>query len=266
MPDIDLIPEVLHQSSDPYHHHYDNLPLRNILTRQQLINSAVDINSAILRDAVGTQGTLSNRLNQSINADGSLKSVAIDEAMHNIAYHTDGSIVISGIETEFVRMLKSERDKLELVSDEATALSIQMSLGVSETPVTFEDEVVIFQNSDTVTWSVTEPNIVTANTTFPSEAARRFYYDVTPVRQGSDYINWKTTSSNQAYIDATLRVYINGIRITNDGIYVPSADGPDGTWTLTSIASTTPDEGLFSLNRAITSSDIIRIDFDAAYE
>ena len=42
MPRIELIPEVLYQPQDPYHWEVDNLPLKNILRRQNLINLSVD--------------------------------------------------------------------------------------------------------------------------------------------------------------------------------------------------------------------------------
>src|SRR5476649_580731 len=101
MPDIDLIPEVLHQSLDPYHWYYDNLPLQNILDRISLVNYAVDNAEDILRKSVGTQGTLANRLAQSINDDGTLKTAAIDDALHNIESHSDNGT--------YVRMLLAER-------------------------------------------------------------------------------------------------------------------------------------------------------------
>ena len=67
MPRIELIPEVLYDGLHPYNYNYDNLPLRNILDRQTIMNLAIDLNSDILRDSVGSAGTLANRLSQTIN-------------------------------------------------------------------------------------------------------------------------------------------------------------------------------------------------------
>ena len=78
MPRIELIPEVKYNPLDPIHHYYDNLPLENILRRINLINLALDDVILQMRDAIGTQGSLANRLNQSIESDGSLKKQAIN--------------------------------------------------------------------------------------------------------------------------------------------------------------------------------------------
>jgi Holliday junction resolvasome RuvABC DNA-binding subunit len=133
---------------------YDNLPLRNIYIRQELINDAVNINSDILRQAVGTQGTVSNRLAQSINDDGTLKASAIDGAKHNIAQHKDGQATVSSAElaaltalgysvsnpVPFVRMTLAERDKLSLMASEATAFKLQ--LDTPSNVVLFDDTLV----------------------------------------------------------------------------------------------------------------------------
>ena len=103
MPRIELIPEVLYQPNDPYHWEIDNLPLKNIITRQNLINLALDDVLEEMRDAIGTAGSVANRLNQSIEQDGSLKATAIDATLHNIEDHTDGSA--------FVRMSSAQSAK-----------------------------------------------------------------------------------------------------------------------------------------------------------
>ena len=78
-----------------------------------------------------------------------------------------------------------------------------------------------------------------------------------------DHTNYQVDSISSVFIDGTLRVYINGVRIFADGqVYVPGALATD-QWTLMSF---TPDSanGLFELSSAITEEDIIRIDFDIA--
>jgi hypothetical protein len=262
MPEIDLIQDVLYSSEWPYHVQYDNLPLRNIITRIDLVNAQVDINADILRGSIGSAGTLANRLNQSLEDSGDLKPAAIDDAMHNIAFHEDGS---DGISTTYVRMKEGERDKLELIQSEANLLDIEVqSISTTETLTTGTAR---FRHSDTVTFSFDAPDIIRAHTIFPASSAHQHFYDLTPAHvtpSSPDYKNYKTTSLGTAFISDTLRVYVNGIRLsTTDSVYVyDGSTGPDGTWTLTSIASTTPASGLFSLNRALNASDIIRIDFD----
>jgi len=263
MPRIDLITPVEYNSLWPYNSNYDNLPLKYILARQDLINLAVDQSEEILRNSVGTAGSLSNRLNQSLEEDGSLKTTAVDESLHNIGAHEDGTYE----SIDYVRMKADERDKLELIADEATSLKIQFE--TVSTTVLFENETVEFQDSETVQWTVTVPNIITANLAFPATAAHEHNYDLVPVHDNlltPDYINYKSTSGAIAYIEGSLRVYINGIRISeNVDVYVYVADsGPSGTWYATSF---TPDaeNGTFALSRAIDASDVITIDFDRSF-
>jgi hypothetical protein len=252
MPNINLIPAVLFEAMQPYHFQYDNLPLQAILDRLGVVNSAVDNDSQQIRESVGTQGTLANRLTQSINDDGSLKTDAVDATLHSIEEHTDGAT--------YVRMTDIERDKLVLISENATALAMQFDTG--STIVLFEDEVVEFLDSATVTWTVTAPNKVKANMAWPEDAAHLHFYGMTPVAVGG-YQNYKTTSISTPFMEDTLRVFINGIAIfSDDDIYVP--DSTHTTWTLTSF---TPNytAGTFALSRAIDASDIIRIDFDTDF-
>lgn len=272
MPQLDLLPVPLYNPLHPYHWEYDNLPLQNLALRDEIINGQVDYNTGILNDAAGTQGTLSNRLAQSIDVDGNLKLSAVDEVMHNIAAHIDGTATLSPTEISniavlgyvvsnpvpYVRMLEAERDKLSLVADEATSMTIQV-----ETPsaiVLYTQGPITLKNSDTVTWSVSG-NDIQANLGFPVEAAHRHYYDMEPVT--SDNLNFQTTSVSTPFMAGTLRVYINGVRISESAnVYVP-ASVISSPWTLNSF---TGDEtaGTFVLTNAISSDDVIRIDFDIA--
>lgn len=222
----------------------------------QLINSAVDINADILRSSVGTQGTLDNRLNQSLGADGSLKKQAIDDATHDIGAHADG--LFGGV--NYVRMLLAERQKLSLIADDATNLVLEFQTPSNIT--TFGDGPVEFLPSDGVTWSTTPPNKVKANLTFPIIAAHKHYYGVVPQYDGlPDFKSYKT--GYPTYITETLRVTINGTRIFDDNdVYVPGAL-VSSPWTLNKF---TGDEttGQFVLDAAITAQDIIRVDFDVS--
>ncbi|RDJ35646.1 MAG: hypothetical protein DWQ19_12575 [Crenarchaeota archaeon] len=258
MPRIDSITPVQYNSLWPYHHQYDNLPLQHILARQTLINLAVDQNTEVLEEAKGSAGTLSNRLAQTTEESGELKSIAVDASLHNIGAHTDGSY--GG--TDYVRMTQSERDKLALVSDEASAIQIQFET-ISDI-VLFTDDLVVIADSPTVSWNVESPSVVTANFAFPVSAAHEHTYDAIPVHaniSSPDYINYKTTSTSTAFVTGSLRVYINGIRISESDTTLVYSGSPSGTWTATSFTGDAVN-GTFALNRAIDSGDTIIIDFD----
>ena len=258
MPRIELIPEVYYNPQDPYHWEVDNLPLKNIIRRQNLINLSVDNVLSQIRDAIGTQGSMANRLNQSINADGSIKSTAIDAALHSIEDHADTDI--------YVRMTRAQSEKLNLIADEATNLSIQIDTDGSNS-VLFDSGVVEIQASSSVTPTVTAPNILKFDLAFPVEAAHRHFYGATPVSvdlMDPDYKNYTVDSVPSAFVDGSLRIFINGVRIFSDHqVYAP---GPlaDDPWTLLSF---TPDplNGAFVLSTAISEEDIIVIDYDISF-
>ncbi len=255
MPNLNLIPETLYQAMMPYHVDYDNLPLYTLYTREEIINDAVDINSALMREAIGTSGTLGNRLRVAINDDGTLKDTAIDTALHNIAYHTDGSDGVN----DYVRMLLDERSKLALVADGATSLSL--NIHTPSATIDFIDNIVEVESSDTITWEVEAPSTLKAHMAFPTTAVHRHYYGLEPVT--TDYLNYKTTSLSTVFTADTLRVYVNGVRVYSD-IGVPVPNALVTIWTVTSF---TPDpvNGTFVFNRTLTVSDIVRIDFDTLY-
>jgi len=269
--ELEKYPVPLYEPDQPYHWEFDNLPLEALKLRDEAINGQLEYVAGIVRDSNGTQGTLSNRLAQSLEDDGSLKDEAIDEAEHNIAEHTDGTRTLDSEELEeieslgydvtnpvpFVRMLEAERDKLALITNEATDVTIHV-----ETPsnvVIFDDGSVVLVSSPTVTWEVASGNNVKANLAFPVEAAHRHYYDLEPIT--SDYQNYEVTSVATPFVEGSLRVYVNGIKLSSSAeIYVPGNLVTD-TWTLNSF---TPDHeaGTFELSNVLTEDDIIRIDFD----
>jgi hypothetical protein len=258
VPRIELIPDVLYQPQDPYHWEVDNLPLKNILRRQNLINLSVDNLIEQIRDAIGTQGSVSNRLNQSIDADGSLKASAIDDAMHSIESHQDT--------VNYVKMTRAQSDKLNLISDEATSLSIQIDTDGSSY-VLFDEGVIEFQSSSSIVPVITAPNIISFELGFPVAAAHQHFYGATPIDvdlMDPDYINYTVDSAPSQFIDGSLRVYVNGVRIFEDNeVYVP---GPltNDPWTLVSFTSDFMN-GSFALSSAISEDDIIRIDYDISF-
>lgn len=268
MPNIESIPEVYYQPLQPYQYEYDNLPLANILFRQGIINSSLDLNNQRTNEAAGSAGTIGNRLDQSLTDSGALKASAIDNAVHNIAYHEDGWRLVDGEPVDYVRMLDEERDKLALIADEATSLALRFeTVGPSETPVIFDEGILPFADSATVTWRL-DSGAIKADTTFPSSALHQHIYDVEPVPttpESPDYLNYKTTTVSTAFVDGSLRVFINGMRLTeSDSIYVPGSL-PSDDYTLNSFTPN-PTAGTFVLSSAITADDVIRIDFDIALE
>lgn len=258
MPRIELIPEVLYGPNDPIYWEIDNLPLKSIITRQNLINLSLDNVLEQMRNAIGTQGSLSNRLNQSIDADGNLKTSAVDSTMHSIEAHEDTD--------DYVRMTKVQSDKLETIADNAKDFSVSIYTD-DVTSVDFEEGVLKIKASSSVTPIFESPDVLKFDLAFPEAAAHQHYYGLTPVHSDSldpDYINFKVNSIASEFVENTLRVTINGVRIYSDvEIYVPGALVND-PWTLMSF---TPDHsnGTFELSSAISEEDIIRIDFDISF-
>lgn len=270
MPQINSIPEVLYQPNQPYHYLYDNLPLRNILTRIGLVNIQVDINSDVLRGASGSAGSLDNRLAVSLEQDGNLKASAVDDANHNIAFHSDG-FDDNGI--EYVRMKKEERSKLGLIAEGANKFSIEIedihpTIGEFVT-IPYEDtEVLRLRNSTTIFFDFTAPNILRAHSVFPPDMAHRHHYDLTPaydIPSGPSYKLFKTTALSTPYEPGSLRVYVNGIKLTNAPVKVLNYSSASVSWVENYILSQDPENGEFELNRSLTINDVIRIDFDELF-
>lgn len=267
MPEINKITEVLYDGNQPYHVHYDNLPLKNILTRIDLVNAQVDINSEILRGSGGSAGSLDNRLSVSLEENGKLKNSSIDQAIHNIGAHEDGEY--DGV--EYVRMKQSERDKLDLIQSESNKLEIEI-----EDAITYEDAIehititnglLKFKSSDSIAMQFTSPDIVSFHSIYSPETAHLHNYEIEPAHQNAsspDYQNFVTTSINTPFKEGTLRVYINGFRISNSPIKVLIGNDPtnSSSWRDIFIQSLNKDDGTFSLSTPITSADLILIDFD----
>jgi len=246
MPNISLIPVPLFNPLDPYFYTYDNAPLVALETQISLVNNAVDNQNVILSDSIGTAGTLANRLNQSLNPDGSLITAAVNATLHTMDDHTDTS--------NFVRMELSERDKLALIADQATNLSLTFHTA----NVTISSGTVEFVDTVGIAWQVTGPNQIRANLGFPVGAAHVHMYDMSATT--SDDINFVLPS---ACMEGTLRVYINGIRLSaSESVYVP-----DAITFNESLFTFTPNEsaGTFALSQAISDGDVVRVDYDIAY-
>lgn len=284
MPDIELVPVPLYQPTQPYNYQQDNIPIQGLIDRILLVNSQVDIDASVLRAAVGTVGSLAARLAASLNDDGSLKTAAVDAAEHNIAHHTDGTVVISGISYSYVRMTAEERAKLSQIDDDATDITLLVDVTGSipsfisaistatVEEVSFTGGQIHLKASDAITWRIDTDGGILADTTFPAAARHRHYYDTTPLHQNSGSPNYKDYKVIYAYKQSTIRVYINGIYLTQ-GVenMVPTVFGSSGpTWvpyTYTEDAATggVVTTGGFSLSDHITASDVIRVDYDALY-
>ena len=263
MPNLELIPVPIFQPMTPYHHLADQLPIDALKTRIDMVNSQVDVDAQILRESIGTAGTLSNRLNQSLEDDGSIKSVAIDNAIHKISEHLDAD--------GFVRMTTTERSKLSLIDNGAT------NFGLSFTTISgiigFDYGILNIKGSDTVTWRY-QNGYMYADNAFPASVRHVHYYGINPVPANllsPDYKNYITTSISTPYQADSLRVYLNGIRLSqNATVSVPIYNGT--TYVPTSYfftegtdVSGVVADGSFVLSTAITSSDVLVIDFDVLY-
>lgn len=300
MPQIELVPVPLYQPNQPYNNVIDNIPIQGLIDRILLVNSQVDLDANTLMAAQGTQGTLSNRLAQCINPDGTLMASAIDAAQHNIAEHTDGSIVVNGTPISYVRMLLDERAKLSGVADGATNLEVLVTLDVTTPPsnlpsqisvigiseIEFTGGVLQLKPSDSIYWSVNPDGSLAANTNFPLTVRHLHNYDVIPVPQNilaPDYQNYVVTSVATPYRSGSLRVYINGIRLTQSGNITPGK-APRGNYVPTGFSTGNPTwltytytedtansvdgiitSGAFSLSSPITANDVISVDFDMLY-
>ncbi len=114
----------------------------------------------------------------------------------------------------YVRMTTGERAKLSNIADSATNFGLRVNTisGI----IGFNDGYVDVYPSDTVTWRYAGGALY-ADSAFPSTVRHVHHYNVTPIAQNTlspDYENYKTTSVATPYREGSLRVYLNGIRLT----------------------------------------------------
>lgn len=275
MPNIDLIPEVLYRAMDPYHYRVDNLPLKNILTRQQLMNFVINSNEHEIQLSSGNTGGLHLRLNRSLNENGTLKANEIDDSLHSIGAHQDGIFDDGTGEQFYVRMTKSERDKLSLVSEQANKVTIKIQ-EPSNNIETYGSEIIL-KSTDTVSVTRNNQNIE-IRTNFSKSLIKRNFYEVKPLQSTSgDYQNWMISNPSTPFVEGSLKVYIEGIRVPRKltltqgdsvyeerGVYVPPP-GSDKSlnWIFLSFTAD-PQNGTFSFNQPINENHNILIDFDTS--
>ena len=271
MPNINSIPEVLYEPNQPYHYHYDNLPLRNILTRIGLVNVQVDTNTDIIRGAAGTAGSVDARLNVSLGADGTLKVSAVDGVLHGIGHHADGEGP-DGV--EYVRMTADERAKLALVQSESNRLVVEVedSLPTVGESVVLSEGTVRLRGSSSIFIDFEAPDTVRFHSAFPPDAAHRHHYSIepSPLNPSSpDGKNFKTTPIGTKYREGSLRVYLNGVRLSEVPVPVPTYAGSSSSSGVSFVQNSVSDEshtdGTFSLGAPMSELDVIRIDFDEIF-
>jgi hypothetical protein len=270
MPDLSKFGVPQYQAGQPYHYEFDNLPLATLARRDEVINDAVDLLITILEGTAGTQGSLANRLNQSLDEDGNLIPAAVDESMHNIGAHTDGSVTVDTSElnayislgylvtnpVDFVRMLSAERAKLAQIQENASKLEIQVE--TQSQTYTYGDQsndVMALVESDTIEWTWTAPNQIKANV--KASNPHSHFYEQVPTT--NDYQNY-TVPNATPFKEGSLRVYINGVRLNSmSSVKVPNLAVT--SYTLNRFTENHAN-GTFALLNAVTSTDVVIIDFD----
>ncbi len=277
MPDIDNIEIPLYQPNQPYHYSVDNIPLDAIKSRENLINTAVELSNTALSNAAGTAGTLDTRLDQSLQDNGNLISSAVDTALHNIGAHVDGNFEVSDSELStyqisyplvenpvpFVRMLQAERDKLASVANGATDITLDFATPTGN--ISINSGIVTFQSSTTINWYVDSgTKYVQAEISTVYSNPHKHYDNIIPTSKylTPDYKSYNTGITSP-FITESLKVFINGVRIfPGVSVYYPSfSDTP----TLKLNSFTEDGSGLgFVLLNPITEDDIIFIDFEVS--
>lgn len=292
MPDLDKLPVPQYAAEQPYHYDYDNLPLKTLAERDVLISNAVDKIDGILADAAGSTASLADRLDESLNADGTISVSTIDDTNHNIAKHEDAynsTAVGAGTTTvdagellayqglgfpsltspvSFVRMLDVERNKLANVQTGATNLTISFP---DATVAIFGDTnpTLTISDSPTVAWAW-DGSSISAGVVGSFTNPHQHYYNSIPYNPSVDYQNYQTTISSTPFMSGSLRVYVNGVRLPEyDALntvyaYVPSSTfsgGQPASWSQ-NYFDPDPTGGTFALYAAIDSGDTITIDFD----
>lgn len=249
MPRIELIQENLHDALSPYHHEFDNLPLRSILARQTLINTTLDKFVADVSNAMGSAGSLAARLDKSLTDSGGLKAVEIDAALHSIEEHEDSN--------DYVRMTADERAKLALIDDEANELNFNFeTASPSSTPIEFETGTVVVADSTSITWRY-ESGKIKADLSFATSSLHQHTYNEPAIHVS----NYRTFKTPQPFVEGSLRVYVNGTRVYEGvEVYHPGAT-PTDPYTLNQYVSTY-STGVFIFDSALESDDIVMCDFD----
>jgi hypothetical protein len=284
MPNINSINIPNYLPNQPYFWTYDNLPIEAIKQREDLINSAVENNISDLRSAAGDAGSVGNRLAQSMTPTGHLLEEAVNDVNHRISSHRDDAITIDSAKlaeyqilfptlsnpVAFVKMLDAERGKLSTIAENSNFL--QLNIETASNVANLTNTQVLFQNSDTISWkllgspSVDDQVYLKAELNSSLSNSHKHYYQVVPTNAlvattSPDYNRVYTTS--MTFMEGSLKVYVNGVRLFSDAVvfYPTRSSTPEYKQNLF-----TPNLNFkgFSLLNAISSDDIIRVDFDVS--
>lgn len=262
MPNINNFPVPSYEALQPYHYIYDNLPIAALVKRQEILSDSIDFNTNVLENSIGSRVDLAARLDQSLTDYGNLKVTAVDNALHNIGYHSDG--IYDGV--EYVRMKLDERQKLAQIKDGANYLSLNINVPTISNGIFFDDGVLQLNDSPSLKWRFDQPNNLTADLNYPLESAHIHYYGVTPksVSINPDYKNY-STGLTKPIMNNTLRVFINGTQIFSDfEVFVPPANpNTNNKWHKNKF-SLNNDLISFELLNSLSQFDIIKIDFDVS--
>lgn len=117
MANLNRIPIRYFEKTDEYNFVVDNRPLRDLANQIVAINNDIISLQNSLSQAAGSQSNLKQRLDESLNEDGSIKPDAIPG--HPLENHTDGN--------GYVRMTEEERVKLSGISPSANNLSMRFN-------------------------------------------------------------------------------------------------------------------------------------------
>lgn len=249
MPNIELIPVELFENLDPYHYLLDNRPISALVERVDAVNSSVDNATSILDASVGSAGSLSARLDQSINDDGSLKTAAVDEALHSIEEHEDTD--------DYVRMTSAERSKLAGVASSSTSLIASVGTGpTGGVTIVFDNETMYLGHSDTIAFR-NDAGVLRLDYKGTNIV---HHYGVEPTTEDDE--NFVV----EEFVSGTLRVYVNGVRIPESptSVYYPVFSGGEvSEWVSLNFTEDSSEGGEFSTSVALDSSDVIFCDFDS---
>ena len=253
MSDISNFPIPYFTAGTPYAYDADNVPLVTIQVRENLIANNVTLNNSILKDSGGNTGSVDNRISTSLDDAGYIKVDSVNQAVHNVGAHTDGSFTVSPTEltaiqvnyptvtnpVPFVKTLRAEHEKLQLISENATDVSARFITpsGIK----TFSTGPITFKNSETVTWKISQTGqSIYAEVASSLLDAHIHYRNIVPENLNFpyDYKNYKITlptplafhgpfgvtfTSVASFLDTTLIVYINGTRIfSGEKVYYQS--------------------------------------------
>lgn len=275
MPDLNQFPVPRFTGNEPYHYLYDNLPLDSLIARDAVINDSVDEINSNLIDSAGTAGSLPDRLNVSLNQDGTLKTSAVDASMHGISNHNDDNMTVSSGElnsyialgfpaltnpVDFVRMLAAERTKLSTIADNATnsSTTIQTNNNGNQTFAT----PFTISSSPSIEWEWVGVNNVRA--VIVNNNPHLHFYEVIPTQITS----LQYSIPNPPFLSSTLKVFVNGVRLLeNQTVPIPTLNQitSEFSYVTNGISSIDNINGLFTLAIPLSTTDLIAVDYDKSF-